>query len=290
MRRFPPSFLERVQHLSAAWVPPGMALPGGLPRRGIGEGLVFEDHREYTAGDDPRSIDWNATARLGEPFVKRTRREEGRRLGIVVDATASMNFGTPNKLDAAIRLAAAMGLLAVRSGARVNVVRLGGNGPRSSNLDRWAQARAFLEGLDAIEADAPRRPVVDTLRSAFPASHARRAVILLTDAYELEEWLHGLESLCASGHRPVLWQVFAPEEIHPPLEGALQLVDAEGGETRDLSWNDATRNVYQHRLEQFLETLERTCARHRIPWQAHVTDRDELLELQRFLRRTREVP
>lgn len=89
-----------------------------------GQGLEFEEVREYQPGDDVRTIDWNVTARMGRPFVKKFRHERELRVFIVVDASWSLHFGTRGKLksELATELAAALILAAIKSNDRVGLL------------------------------------------------------------------------------------------------------------------------------------------------------------------------
>ena len=90
-----------------------------------GQSVEFADYRNYTVGDDLRQLDWNAYARLEKLFVKLFVEEEDVTIHLLVDASRSMDYGEPNKLDAARRAAAALGYLGLASMDRVSVAFLG---------------------------------------------------------------------------------------------------------------------------------------------------------------------
>ncbi|MCX7642924.1 MAG: DUF58 domain-containing protein, partial [Armatimonadetes bacterium] len=89
-----------------------------------GQGLEFEEVREYQPGDDVRMIDWNVTARMGKPYVKKFRHERELRVFVVVDISPSLQFGTQGKLksELASEVAAALILAAIRSNDRVGLL------------------------------------------------------------------------------------------------------------------------------------------------------------------------
>src|SRR3954469_6015410 len=89
-----------------------------------GAGLSFEEVREYQPGDDVRTIDWNVTARVGHPFIKRFVEERELTLLLVVDVSASTRFGTGvlTKRAAAAELAALLALCAVSNNDRVGLL------------------------------------------------------------------------------------------------------------------------------------------------------------------------
>ena len=88
-------------------------------RRGIS--VEFADYRQYAAGDDLRFIDWNVYARLDRLFMKIFLEEEELTLGLAIDASASMEFGNPNKFDFVRRLAMSLGYIALSSHNRVSL-------------------------------------------------------------------------------------------------------------------------------------------------------------------------
>src|SRR6266481_8066414 len=89
------------------------------PRKGMS--VEFCDYRAYGAGDDLRYVDWNIYGRLDRLHVKLFVDEEDLCLHLIVDASASMGFGTPTKLDCAVRLAAALGFVGLVNLERVGV-------------------------------------------------------------------------------------------------------------------------------------------------------------------------
>src|SRR5262245_15646717 len=92
-----------------------------------GRGIEFEDVRPYIPGDEVRDIDWNVTARLGSPYVKRFVEQRELTVVLVVDISASMRFGTSGleKRELAAELCAVLGFAAVRNDDRVGLVLVG---------------------------------------------------------------------------------------------------------------------------------------------------------------------
>ena len=89
-----------------------------------GQGIEFSEVREYTPGDDVRSIDWNVTARSGTPFVKKFNEERELTLMIACDVSASQNFGSLDKFkqEAAAELAALFAFSALKNGDKVGLL------------------------------------------------------------------------------------------------------------------------------------------------------------------------
>jgi uncharacterized protein (DUF58 family) len=147
---------------------------GAAGNLGRGAGFELAGFRPYVQGDDPRTLDWNALARLGQPIVRSFRDAEPGELCIVVDRSESMDFGAPTKSDTALRIAGAAGILAMAAGARA---QLWGDPARPENPQSW---------LSLLEAS--RRRPTQQFRGAFPLPRPRasREWLLLTDYYELD--------------------------------------------------------------------------------------------------------
>src|SRR5581483_4606843 len=90
-------------------------LAGEHASRRKAHSIEFADHRNYAPGDDFRLIDWNVYARLGELCLKLTEARENLSVHLLIDCSASMDWGRPNKLLYARRIAAALGALALAS-------------------------------------------------------------------------------------------------------------------------------------------------------------------------------
>ena len=142
--------LERLMLVTRA------AVRGGLKgvRRSVkrGQSVEFADYRDYALGDDLRQLDWNVYARLEKLFVKLFIEEEDDTVTLLVDASASMATGHPEKLTFAKRAAAALGYIALASEDKVSVSALSGRTSRRRAALRGS-GRVFrlLADLSAIE-------------------------------------------------------------------------------------------------------------------------------------------
>ena len=105
-----------------------------------GQSVEFADFRSYVPGDDLRFIDWNTYARLDRLFLKMFLEEEDLHFYALIDASASMDFGTPTKLEYAKQLAAALGFIGLVRGDRVRVETLGTDLP--AHRDQFCAAAA----------------------------------------------------------------------------------------------------------------------------------------------------
>ena len=118
------------------------ALVGGYRSAFRGAGVEFEEVREYVEGDDPRSVDWNVTARVGRPFIKKYVDERALSVIFTLDISASMDagFGAYSAREAAVRFCAGVGLSALRNHDRIGFLGF------SDRVERW---RPPAKGMDA---------------------------------------------------------------------------------------------------------------------------------------------
>ena len=117
------------------------ALAGGYRSTFRGQGVEFEEVRPYQPGDEVRAIDWNVTARTGQPFVKSYREERQLTIHLLVDTALPMDFATfgETKRDAASQLAALIAFVAVRHQDRVGLTLFGAE--PGLHLDPGRQSR-----------------------------------------------------------------------------------------------------------------------------------------------------
>ena len=141
---FDEGFLRQLERLLLLLRSP---VRGGLKggRRSVkrGQSVEFADYRDYALGDDLRQLDWNVYARLEKLFVKLFVEEEDVTITLLIDASASMATGHPEKLLFAKRAAAALGYIGLASEDRVAVSALGG---RTSRRRRHSGVRAASSG------------------------------------------------------------------------------------------------------------------------------------------------
>jgi uncharacterized protein (DUF58 family) len=207
----------------------------------LGHGTELAQVRPYQPGDDVRRIDWNVTARTGEPHVRVHLAERVLVTWVVLDTSASMQFGTADrrKADVAEGVALAIGHLATRRGNRLGVITYGGE--HSVTLPP-RQGRVGLLGLlRALRAEGESRHMTSTLSDALARTAAvaqqRALVVVVSDFRGPLNWRRQLLQL-AGGHDVLAVEIRDPREQELPNAGELWLVDPETGrqlrvDTRD---------------------------------------------------------
>ena len=221
-----------------------------------GSSAELADHRAYSPGDDTRRIDWNAYARLEELVLRLFVAEEDLGVTLLVDRSASLALGDPPKIDAAKRIAAGIGYVALSGSDRVSVWPFAETARLAMPPARGRkQIARMLAALDAIE------PAGDTdLARAVDAFLARRArpglVVIVSDFLDPSGYARPLDRLIAERHEPVLFHVLDREELDPTPGGDLILVDSESRREVEVSLDARALRAYRARVATFLAELE----------------------------------
>jgi uncharacterized protein (DUF58 family) len=247
-----------------------------------GRGVEFDEVRPYVPGDDVRTIDWNVTARMGEPYIKRYVEERQLTLMLMADVSASQDFGSEarSKREAAAELCALLAFSATRNNDKVGLVLF------HSDIEQYIPARkgqkhalrVVREVLAHGEEDSvsgegesggllsrfgglfssfrrPRAPRESTdIRSAlefFMQVTKRRTICFVVSDF-LDEGFEKAMMVANRKHDVIAVLVTDPNELELPDVGLVALRDAETGETQVL---DTSSDAYR------TEVRERTQAR-----------------------------
>jgi uncharacterized protein (DUF58 family) len=260
------------------------------PRRG--GSAEFQDHRPYAPGDDPRRIDWLAFARTGQPVTKLFRAEEDAIVRLVLDASASLGFGSPTKHETAQRLAAAVGAMALSSGQRAEVFLARERPDGAEPLERLGRrkrgraataelVREIARVLPEGQADLGRavRTVVErSLRPGF--------LVVVSDFLDPGPVTASLGMARARGHDVALVQVLDRSELEPELEGDFSLVDAETGAAVEVTLDAAAIDAYLLRVAGLAEELRAWARRHGSTYVRTTTDEPLIDVVRRFVKRS----
>jgi uncharacterized protein (DUF58 family) len=269
-------------------------LAGDYRTRLLGEGSELAQVRPYTPGDDVRQIDWNVTARTGEPHVRVQHAERVLVTWLVLDTSPSMRFGTADrrKADVAEGTAIAVGHVATRRGNRLGVVTFGDARPRSAPV---RQGRLGLIGLLTALRDEPEEPeqrvgatsLGEAIRRADVLARQRSFVVLVSDFRGPADWRRPLLQL-AGRHDVVAVEIRDPREQELPNAGELWLVDPETGrqlrvDTRSAKLRRRFAAAAAAERSRLAQTLASLGVRHVVL----TTSGDWLRDLSVFLRRAK---
>ncbi len=212
-----------------------------------GHGSEPGEARRYHPGDDVRQMDWNVTARTGNAHIRATIADRELETWLIVDRSASLEFGTADmtKADLALNGAAAVGLLTTRGGNRLGAIISGPDGVvtvparqgRRHVLGVLAQIIRYrtVDGPSAPEA-APT-DLGATLRRAGSVLRRRGLVVVVSDFLDdIEGWSHTLGALNIR-NEVLCIEVVDPRESELPAVGVIALMDAETGRVREVNTN-----------------------------------------------------
>lgn len=230
--------------------------------RNKGASVEFAEHRAYAPGDDLRRIDWAAYARSGEPVLKVFRADEDVVVRLVCDASASMRVGVPSKLEAARRLAAAIGYMALARGERAQLI------VTTDQVSPWqspSRGRSGLAGLLRALGDVEgggKTDLASAIESVTKRSSRPGMLVVLSDFFDPGPVLPSLARASSAGHDVRLVHVLAKEDEEPALQGDLTLEDAETGEVVDVTIDASALEAYASNLRGLIESLRAHARRH----------------------------
>jgi uncharacterized protein (DUF58 family) len=259
-----------------------------------GRGMDFDEVREYAAGDEVRAIDWNVTARAGKPFVKKYTEERELTILLVVDISASGNFGsgTQSKRELAGEVASLLALSAIRHSDKVGLLLY------TDRIEKYVPPakgrRHVLRLVREIIYHEPRGRGTDSVKALEVASQVlhRRAVVFIVsdfqsnkDAAQSRTELRRAMRQTNRRHDLISVHIEDPRERVLPDVGMLSLEDAETGELIELDTGDP--NVRRLFSEQAIDRVERLVSDLRSEGVDTVqlkTDAPYLPALQRFFK------
>lgn len=242
------------------------------PKRG--QSVEFSDFRPYVAGDDFRRIDWNAYARMERFFIKLFVEEEDLAVHLLVDCSRSMNWGEPNKLWYAARVAGALGYIALAGLDRVTVTALGDvqgmpDGGYFAPHRGKRQALSLFQFLQAAAQPRPGKPVqpFDPARALQSYANSRAgngaaqpgSLILVSDLQN-DGWVEGLRTLASRGFEISVIHILSPDEVDPALSGDLKLIDSEDSSAVEITADYDLISRYKTGLQEWQATLQRFCS------------------------------
>src|SRR6266513_1297495 len=222
------------------------AFAGDSPCVLKGRGMNFEDVREYQPGDEIRAIDWNVTARLGTAFVKKFTEERELTVVLVVDVSASGNFGSvsQSKRELAAEVACLLAFSAIRNNDKVGLLLFSDRvelfiPPKKGRSHTLRIIREILFFEPAGRGTAPAL-ALDYLNTVV----TRRAVVCVVSEFQTGDFSRAL-NITSRHHDFIAIQIEDQREESLPSIGIITLEDAETGEQIELNTGDrGTRSQF----------------------------------------------
>lgn len=260
--------LERLERLTLRWQRSFQGLLGGNNvSRFPGVGHEFLDHRHFQSGDDLRAVNWRAYLRLDRLFLKLFRTEPRTPVRILIDVSESMSCGAPSqgrgeaKFGYACRVTAALtyvGLVRLESVTLQPFSdRLGENFRAQGGRHRFAPASSFLSGLRCEgRSDFPA-----VARAFCDASSMPGLTLILSDFLDDADIVAPLQNIADMGHELALIHLAGPDERLPPLDGELELVEAESGALVRVHLDREAAGEHAAAYDAYAERIERVALR-----------------------------
>ncbi|HID77567.1 MAG TPA: DUF58 domain-containing protein [Planctomycetaceae bacterium] len=262
-RYLAPEALARVKNLS-------------LVARGVVEGFIsgmhaspykgfsveFAEHREYTAGDDPRHLDYKMLARTDRLYIKQYEEETNMRVQILLDTSGSMDYrheAKITKFQYGAYLTAVLAYLMVRQQDSVGLTTF----DTEIRLDMPARssARHFNEMMRQLEGVSPgdETRIAPTLHKLANRFKRRCLIVLISDLYDdQDEVMRALHHFRHRKHEVIVFNVFDRAEIDFPFRDLVSFYDLETGQRLQVD-PVYVRRTYVEQVEQFIEGYRRTC-------------------------------
>lgn len=257
----------------------------------FGQSVEFLQHRQYTPGDDLRHIDWKVWARQDRLHIKQYEEETNLRLHLLVDASASMNYGTgeQNKYEYAASIAACLAYLTGRqqdaAGLYTFDSKVRNALPSKSGRLQLNRLLSILDGT-SHEKETDLSNVVKEVAATIPR---RGVVAIISDLLGVGSVLEGLRLLRQQGHDVVVFHVLHRDEYDFPFSGATRFEGMEGADFLNCNPR-ALREGYLEALHAFLEQTRRLCGRLSVDYIEVKTDEPLDALLAKFLTMRRSLP
>ena len=268
---FDPKVLAGIANLSlrARWVVEGL-MSGVHKSRAKGFSVEFEEHREYSPGDEIRRIDWKALGKFDRYFIKEYEDETNLRAYLLLDASASMNYASDGitKFDYACTLTASLAYLILKQQDAAGVVTF------SDRIEAFVPPRAkrdyLTQILHALENRGPggETDVGKILDDIAGQIKRRGLIVLVSDLLdEPAGILKGLRQFRFKGNDVIVFHLMDPAELNLPFDGNIQFEDLEATDLRVIADPRAIRATYQQVVNEFISDMRKQCHDNAIDYQ-----------------------
>lgn len=226
-----------------------------------GQSVEFADFRNYVAGDDLRQLDWNLYARLDKLIIKLFMEEEDLHFYTLIDASMSMDFGTPTKLEYAKQLAAALGFIGLVRADRVRIETIGQSpAQRAPVLRGRSNVWRMLQQLDAIKA-GEQTSLAAGVKNFCIRNPGKGIVLLISDLMDKQGYETALRYFVSHEMDCYVIHLLSQEEMQPDVKGDLKLVDCEDADEAEITVSAPLLARYQQTLTAFTRGAQEFCTR-----------------------------
>ena len=266
-------FLNRLDHLVFLSKRILAGRKGGVRRSSShGSGLEYADHREYNSGDDMRYIDWDLYGRSGKLYTKLFMEDEDININILIDRSRSMNSGSPQKLEYALKLSASLGYVGLslldRIGAAYFSENIEGLIPPRRGKNQVFQYLEFLSSF----APGYATDLNNSLENFASNVKVPGLVVILSDFFDVKGYERGLNYLLFRKFEVHVIQILSRQEIEPDFSGNVRLQNMENDDFIDIDIDENVLKTYQKEARQYNSKLRSFCNSKGILYQQAITD------------------
>lgn len=251
-----------------------------------GQGMEFEEVREYQPGDEIRRIDWNVTARQGKPFVKRFREERELTVMLLVDVSGSQDFGTAGQLkrELAAEVGATLAFSAIKNNDKVGLIGFSDRIERYVKPDKGTRhVLRVIRELLTLEATGRGTDIAGAL-DYFNRVTRRRAVAFLISDFLADRYERPLQ-VARRRHDLIPIVLSDPREVELPKVRYIDLIDSETGELVTVDTSSAAfRREYQRRAAGSTEARQKLFKKIKADAMELVTGQSYIEPMTRFFR------
>ncbi len=262
-------------------------LAGGYESVFKGRGMEFDEVREYMPGDEIRTIDWNVTARMGHPYVKRYVEERELTVIFLVDLSASGAFGSVKKLknEIAAEFCSLLAFSAVKNNDKVGLIVF------TDQVEMFIPPKKgtthVLRVIRELLNFKPRQAQTDIVGALdyLGKVTTKKSVVFLVSDFQAEGFEKPMRVI-AKRHDLIAVTVVDPREAHLPNVGLVELEDSETGEIILIDTGSASvRNRYEQLGQERSERFRGLFASMGVDQIEVMTDRDYIPKLVHFFRK-----
>ncbi len=248
----------------------------------------FHEHRAYVPGDDIRFVDWRASARHEQVFVKQGEQPKEIMVYIALDTSASMAWGEPHKRVGQLGLASALSYLTLAHGDRLRIMPLDGENPALGPVSGKGQMSGVMQYLQALNYGG-EVDVVRALRGLSKRAAAGGILFVLSDLLGIHDLTPGLELFSFPYWQVTVLHLLHGQELEPEMRGKLELVDAESGAAANYDISNKAVRDYREKLDGWRAGLDMACVENKAFYTMLQTDWTLETEMLAHLRETRVV-
>lgn len=255
-----------------------------------GRGMAFSEVREYQYGDDIRDIDWNVTARLNKPYVKVFEEERELTVMLLIDVSASLDFGTQSQLkkDMQTEIAATLAFSAIQNNDKIGVLFF------SDRIEKFIPPKKgrshvlyIIREMLYFTPQSKKTNIGNAIEFLTSAIKRRCTVFLMSDFYTRDNFENAL-TICNRKHDVAAIRIYDPIAKELPNIGLVKITDAETGHEMYLDTNSKKiRQSHKDYWKRRTEELDNIFAKSKVDNVSISTDQDYVKSLLRLFARRR---